>query len=178
MEKWLSWSANDDYVYDGFYMLNGRDSLLVKFPPHLGNTITKAAGVGSSITVNGVENTSPAGQKEIRMVSITANGNTITNTPPANSTPPVETVVNGSGKVSNIQTNREGKVSGFMLDNNTILRIPPHVSEQLANLVQQGSSLTYTGNKKAANSNEAVAANYTIIRCTTLTVNGKQYLVQ
>lgn len=176
--KVVKLAANDDYVYDGFYILNGNDSLLVKFPPHLGNTITKAANVGSSITVNGVQNTSPSGQKEIRMVSITANGNTIANTPPANSIPPVESVVNGSGKVSSLQTNREGRVSGFMLDNNTILRIPPHANNQLASLVQQGASISYTGNKKAANTGEAMSANYTIIHCTTLTLNGKQYLIQ
>ena len=26
--------SNDDFVYDGFYLLSNQDSLLVKFPPH------------------------------------------------------------------------------------------------------------------------------------------------
>lgn len=171
--------ANNDYVYDGFYLLAGSDSMLVKFSPHLGSQLTKVASVGSSITLNGVANTSPSSRKEIRMVSLTAGGQTISNTlPPVAVISVTETTVTGSGKVSHMQANLEGKVSGFLLDNNTILRIPPAVSDQLSGLVQNGTSVSYTGSKKQLKTGEVATADYIIVRCTTLTVNGKQYLVQ
>jgi len=177
--KVVKMTTNDDYVYDGFCILNGSDSMFVKFPPHLGSQITKAASVGNNVTVNGVANVSPSGQKEIRMVSITAGGQTITDTPPSMPVTPVaETSLSGSGKVSNMQTNREGRVSGLMLNNNIILKIPPHVADQLSGMLQTGASVSYTGNKKTVRNGEVSSGNYTIIHCITITVNGKEYLVR
>ena len=172
-------NANNDFVYDGFCILNGSDSLFVKFPPHLGSQVTKIATVGKTITVNGVAHLSPSGQKEIKMASITAGGQTISNSPPSVPVTPVaETSVSGSGKLNSLQTNHEGRVRGLILENNIILKIPPHVSEQLSGMLQTGASVSYTGNKKATQNGEVSSGNYTIIHCITITVNGKQYLVQ
>lgn len=171
-------NVNDDYVYDGFYMLNGSNSLLVKFPPHLGNQIVPVVKKSANVTVSGTLNYPPFGGKELRMVSLTAGGQTIYNAPPAIvSVPPVETFVNGSGKISGTPTDREGRVNGFKLDNTTILRVPPDVAYQLTTLSQNGATVAYTGMQKQVQPGEVASANYKIIHCNTITINGQQYMV-
>jgi hypothetical protein len=170
--------VNDDFVYDGFYMLNGSDSMLVKFPAHLGNQVMSAVKLGSTISVNGLLHYPPFGGKEIRMVSLIVNGSTIYDIPPTNPpTPPLETFVSGSGKIITQQTNREGRPIGFILDSKTILRIPPHLGYQLSGLLQNGTTVTYTGMKKQAQDGEVSSADYTIIHCRTININGQEYMM-
>lgn len=172
-------STNDDYVYDGFYMLNGSDSLLVKFPPHLGNQIAPLVKNGANVTVSGTLNYPSFGGKEIRMVSLTANGNTIYDAPPSRAPVlPAETFVKGSGKISATQTDREGRLNGFILDNKTILHIPPQVAAQIDAMAKTGAGIDYTGMQKTAKQGEVMAADYTIVHCNTITVNGQQYAVE
>lgn len=172
-------NTNDDYVYDGCYIVNTGDSLLVKFPPHLGAQIVPLVQNGASVTISGIIDSPPFGVKEIRMVSLTANGKTVYDTPPA--TPPVpgnETFVNGGGKITAIQRDPAGNANGCLLDNNIILRMPPFAMNQLSNAVQNGATVSYTGTKKQAQPGEVTSGNYTIVHCSTITVNGQQYLVQ
>ncbi len=170
-------ATNDDYVYDGFYMLSNGDSLLVKFPPHLGAQITSVAKAGTTVSLTGVMNTAPRGEKEVRMLTLTAGGTTLADTTARTAQPPADTYVSGNGTVTALQTNREGTVNGVVVDGKTILRIPPHIANQLTALKANGT-VAYTGMKKPVTSGEISAANYAIVHCKTITVNGTQYLVQ
>jgi hypothetical protein len=173
------WVANDDYVYDGFYLQTGEGKLLVKFPAHMGNQLTRAIKSGSSITVNGAEHANPEGIREIRMFDITVNGKTFSDTPRAVPGTPKEPVQSsGSGKITALQKARDGKVNGFVIDGKTILRMPPHVVTEIGSLVNTGTGVSFTGVKKSLNDGEAQAGNYTVIHCQTLTINGTQYLVR
>ena len=173
------WVSNDDYVYDGFYIQTAGEKLLVKFPAHIGAGLTSALKKGSSVTVNGVSAISPTGAKEVRMVSIVTGGKTFYDTPPAApTTAPSPEFVTASGKIAQAQKNKRGDASGFILDNKTILRVPPHVAAQLSQTAVAGATVSYTGVKKSANNNEAKAENYTIIHCQTITINGTQYLTR
>lgn len=174
----LKLATNDEYVYDGFYMLHDGDSLLVKFPPHLGTQITGMVKTGASVSVSGVMNTSPWGKKEVRIMTAAVGGKTVSDTAAPMATPPAETYVSGSGKITALQTNREGLVSGLVVDGKTILHIPPHVATQLSAVVQTNAAVAYTGMKKAAGNGEVSATGYTIVHCRTITLNGKQYLIQ
>lgn len=177
--KVVKLAANDDFVYDGFYIINSGDSLLVKFPPHMGAQITRAAAVGTNVTVKGVQQVSPEGRKEMHMVSLMAGGQSYMDSPPtAMPAPQAEEAISGSGKITAVQTGAMGEARGLVIDGKTILHVPPHVAAQLSSALQPGSQISYTGNKKAVNSGEAMSGSYTIVRTTTLTVNGKQYLVQ
>ncbi len=177
--KVVKMAVNDDFVYDGFYILDNGDSVLVHFPPHLGTKITAVIKVGSSVSVNGVLNTAPLGEKEIRMVNITAGGETIADTGgPTNDIPTAETYVSANGKITQLQTNREGEVIGVIVDSRTILRIPPHIARQLSNALAVNAGISYTGMQKPVNNGESVAAGYKIVRCKTITVNGQQYVVE
>lgn len=175
--KVVKMSANDDYLYDGFYLLTNGDSLLVKFPPHLGSQITGAVKTGSAVSVNGVLHIAPMGEKEIRMLSLTSGKNIITDTALPAATPPLETYITGNGKITKLQTDREGRIKGFIVDDKTILHIRPHVATQLGTIAQTGAGIAYTGTKKANKQGEVSTADYTIVHCNTITVNGQQYVV-
>ena len=173
-----NWVNNDDFIYDGFYLQSSAGRVLVKFPPHLGAQLVKELKQGASITVNGVEALNPEGVKETRMVNIVVNGQTIADTPPAPPTvPPAESAISGSGKITALKMDREGRVNGFMVDNKIILKTPPHVAAQLTNLLSTGTDISFTGFKKPANNGEAMVGNYSIVHCQTITIKGTQYLV-
>jgi hypothetical protein len=168
----VNWANNDDYVYDGFYLQTGNEKYLVKFPPHLGTQLTTAVKTGSTVSVNGAAAFPPQGEKEIRFVSITADGKTYYNTPPA------EVLTFGSGKIYDLQKNKQGDVKGYILDDRTILRLPPHVAKQLNQVAVVGAGISYSGVKKILETGEVSVASYTIIHCQTVTINGIQYLTK
>jgi hypothetical protein len=177
--KVVKLKANDDFAFDGFHMISGSDSLLVKFPAHMGSQISPIAKPGSQITVSGVSENQGSGTKEMRMVSIITGGKTLTDNPPAAPTTPVqETTVTGNGKVTSLQTDREGRVNGVFIDNKTVLRFPPHISGQMGNTIAKGAAIAYSGSQKNKEQGEILLEDYKVIRCSTITVNGQQYLVR
>ncbi|RZM21596.1 MAG: hypothetical protein EOO88_32455 [Pedobacter sp.] len=170
---------NDDYVYDGFVLKGSSATDTVKFGPAMGAQIRNAVKEGSKVTVNGVARTNPEGVRHIRLVSITANGNSISVTPPTPPAVPVtETTLSGSGKITALLKGKRGETNGFMVDGNTILRFPPRTAEQLSEKVAVGNQISYSGALKAANSNEVAAKQMRIIHCSTITINGTQYLTR
>ena len=60
--KVAKFEVNHYYVYDGFYLNTGSESILVKFPPHMGSQIVGAVKTNSDVTVNGVLDYSPFGE--------------------------------------------------------------------------------------------------------------------
>lgn len=172
---------NDDYVYDGFYLQVNGETLFVKFPRHMGTQIVPVLKKGNSITVNGIIHYSPHGEKEIRMVNIVVNGTTIYEMPPME--PRIrpfinEELISGSGKIIGLQINKSGSLHGLVLDNKTILRIPPHNAYQLSQLVTPGETISFTGGVKPVAEGEVVHEKYTIVHCNTIALNGTQYLVR
>jgi hypothetical protein len=177
--KVMRLSANDDYIYDGFYLQTSQDSILVKFPARLGAQVLGLAKTGSTVTVNGTMESPPFGEKEVRMVSLTARGQTIYDTPPAVPVaPPMDNFVNGNGKVVGTQVDREGRMSGLLLDNSTVLRIPRASAGQLASLARDGSQIGYSGMQKAAQAGEIAEGDRKIVHCNTISINGQQFLVR
>lgn len=172
--------ANDDYIYDGFYIISNGDSLLVKFPPHLGKQMQDIAKSGERVTVKGFLTTNPLNQKEVRMYSVQPENHAeiIDTASIAQGTPPAQTYTSGSGKITMLQKNREGNVTGFLLDGKTILRIPPHIGNLLSPAAKVNDSVSYTGMKKSLNNGEVMAQDYAIVRSQTVTLNGQQYLIQ
>lgn len=177
--KVVKLKENNDFTFDGFYILNGTDSLLIKFPAHMGTQISPLTRLGSQVSVSGVLENPPFGTKEIRMVNITAGGKTITDTPPvAPAAPAQETATTGNGKVTSFQKDREGKINGLFVDNKTVLRLPPHATSQIENSVTIGATIAYSGNQKTKQQGEVSLGDYKVIRCSTITINGQQYLVK
>jgi hypothetical protein len=174
-----TWVANDNFVYDGFYLQTGGSKYLVKFPASMGAQLKNIVKSGSTITINGSADSLPTGEKQIRLVSVVADGKTIYETPPTPpSTAATPETAEGSGKITSLQKNQAGDVTGLVLDNKTILRIPPHVARQLGQIVTSGSSISYRGVKRQTATGEVASADYKIVHCESLTANGTQYLTR
>ena len=170
------WVYNDDFEYDGLYLRAENSKILVKFPPHLAQ---QARALGNRISVNGVLGYNREGIQELKMTSMSGNGQVVYDqkpTPDYNYTQ--EPFINDRGRVAQIQINKRGDVVGYILDNNTILRIPPHIARQLSQLVQVGSVIEYSGIEKALKKGHVRVFNYKIIRCQTILINGTQYVVR
>ncbi|HCO66955.1 MAG TPA: hypothetical protein DIT04_04240 [Dysgonomonas sp.] len=170
------WAFNDDFVYDGLYLKTGETTLFVKFPPHLGQQIRS---LGNNISVNGVLRYTPEGRQELKMVSVTAKGQTVYDQKPSpRALPQQESFITGNAKVKQMQINKRGEACGYILDNGVVLRIPPHIALQLSQMVQVGSTIGYTGIEKELKDGQVQAQNYKIVRSQTISVNGTQYMVK
>jgi hypothetical protein len=171
------WSNNRDFAYDGFYLQSGTENYLVKFSPNLGNELTSALKVGSEISVNAVEVPEITDKKVIRLVNITTNGMNIYDNPPALKVlAPAEEFIYGSGKITQIQDDKAGELKGYILNDKTVLRIPIYAAEQLDKIAVAGAYVTYSGSQILRNG-EFAPVHYTIVRCRTLTIDEKQYII-
>lgn len=55
------------------------------------------------------------------------------------------TPYNGSGKVTQLNYNREGEVNGFLLDNGVFAKTPPPLGASLSSLVSVGQQVSIGG---------------------------------
>ena len=170
------WTYNDDFEYDGLYLNTGSASVFVKFPPHLAQQVRD---LGKNLTVNGVFHFNREGVQELKMTSMSGNGQTVYDQKPMRNEVYVqEPFVNSEGKVKQLQINKKGDTVGYILENSILVRIPPRSAFQLSQMVQIGSVIGYTGVEKTLKSGHVRASDYKIIRCQTISVNGTQYMVR
>lgn len=169
------WTFNDDFIYNGFHLNDGKTSYYVKLSKHLGKSVRS---LGNEITVNGTLKTSSK-RPEIRMVSIRKNEKTIYDVKPAATTPSSgEQFENGKAKIAELYKNRKGEVYGFRLENNTFLKIPSNLTRRLPQLNRTGVDIEYTGIVRPLKEGEVSVNNYKIVRCQTISLDGTQYLVR
>lgn len=170
------WVSNEDFFYNGFYLQTENGKYLVKFSPRIGNKLTSAFKIGSNISINAVELPEPTDKDIIQLVNITTNGVNIYDSPPT-VLAPVEEFIFGSGKINQLQENKPGDVTGFILSDNTILRMPSYAAEQLNKIALVGTYVTYSGNQ-ILRKGEFAPVYYTIVQCKTITIDERQYLIE
>jgi len=174
-----TWANNENFIYDGFYLQTSTVRILVKFPTHMGEQLTKALKTGSTITVNGAECSDSLMPKEIKFVSIISDGMTINNVPlVSKNIEPSKEFINGNGKIIELQKDNKENVNGFILDNKTILRVSPQIAKQIEKIAAVGTQISFSGMKKSLKEGEVASVSYSIIHCKTISVNGKQYLTK
>lgn len=174
------WIMNvKEYVYDGFYFQTESEKYIVTFPTAIVNELRKDVKVGNTISVKGIRGDDTLGLKRINLISVTVDGQTTPNNPAAVSDSLVTTeLVNGKAKIKDFQKNVDGKISGYVLDNKTILRVSPNTSKELEKLLVKGVDVSYSGIKSDSGSGEDAWSTYAVIQCQTIAVNGKQYLTK
>lgn len=172
--------GNDDLIFDGFILNVGTTPTTVKFPPHLGGQIQKAVKTGSTVSVTGYADGAPQGETRFRLVSLTSGKTTIFDSPPARpATPPAApTLTTVTGKISDYRLDRQGRVNGLVLTDNTVVKIPSHVAYQLTNLATKGAAITVQGYAKPLREGQVQLEKTNILRASVLTINGQQYLVR
>jgi hypothetical protein len=171
--------GNDDYILDGFTLNAGGVTTTVKFPSHLGQQVQQAIKPGSNVSVSGYSEPSRQGETRFRLNSLTAGKTTVFDTPPARSaTPETPTLTSVTGKIADYRLNREGRVSGLVLDDKTVVTIPSHVAYQLTELAKKGNSITVQGYPRTVRDGQVQLEKVNILRASVLTINGQQYLVR
>ncbi len=172
--------GNDDLIFDGFVLNAGATPTTVKFPPHLGEQIQKAIKTGNTVSVTGYADGAPQGETRFRLVSLTAGKTTVFDTPPARPTTPpaAPTLTTATGKIADYKLDRQGRVNGLVLTDNTVVRIPAQVAYQLTNLATKGAAITVQGYAKPLREGQVQLEKTNILRASVLTINGQQYLVR
>ncbi|AUD01868.1 hypothetical protein [Spirosoma pollinicola] len=173
--------GNDDFILDGFTLNAGSGpTTTVKFPPHLGTQVQKAIKAGSTVSVTGFSETAPTGETRFRMNSLTAGKVTVLDAPPVRPTtvPDAPALTTATGKIADYRLDRGGRVSGLVLDDKTIVSIPPHVAYQLTDLAKKGSTITVQGYPKTLRDGQVHLEKVNVLRASVLTINGQQYLVR
>ncbi|MGB8885946.1 MAG: hypothetical protein WCC87_04440 [Candidatus Korobacteraceae bacterium] len=113
---------------------------LVTFAPHVGAALGSVLKPGQNVQVSGDGSPTVTGMQRIELVTLNAGGKTFTVPQPGQFTS-----YNGSGRVIQLNYNREGDVDGFLLDNGVFAKTPPPFSATLTSKVAVGSQVSLTG---------------------------------
>lgn len=139
---------------DGFILTDGTE---VKTPPHLSTEIAYSIKPGDTVTIHGLH---AAALPLVQAVSITdeATGRTvIDNGPPgpgrgprAGPPAPGSALNEVQGRVRMALHGPRGDVNGALLEDGTVLRLPPPEAERFATLLQPGRTIVATGTELAS----------------------------
>jgi len=128
---------------DGLILADGTE---VHLPPHLGTQLVYAVKPGDAVTVRGLR------AKAIPMVQAMsikndATGSTVTDTGPAGPRGPREAQqpLTAQGRVKAQLHGPRGELNGALLEDGTIVRLPPPEAQRLASELAPGASLTVRG---------------------------------
>ncbi|MDP9901334.1 hypothetical protein [Variovorax ginsengisoli] len=140
------WLLNPNGDADGLLLADGTQ---VAFPPHLSARLSTTVKPGDTVQVSGWR---APNAPVLRAMTITANGQSVTDTPPALGeappappTPGALTALVADGRIARLLYNDRGDVHGAVLDNGAIVRFPPHIGAQYAALLQPGAPLFARG---------------------------------
>jgi hypothetical protein len=119
------------------------DGTEVKVPPHLTGQIVYSIHPGDAVTIRGLR--APAlPLVEVASITNNANGRTIVDNGPAGLVGAgMETTI--SGRISAMLHGAWGEVNGALLDNGTVLRLPPPDADRMQALLQPGQAIAIRG---------------------------------
>ncbi|MBI3515936.1 MAG: hypothetical protein HY060_18025 [Proteobacteria bacterium] len=126
---------------DGLILSDGTE---VKTPPHLSTQLAYTVKPGDSVTVRGLRAASLALVQAVAIANDATGRGVVDNGPPgprAMLAGPTEL----QGRVRMALHGREGEVNGALLDDGTILRLPPPEAYRFAALLQPGQLVAATG---------------------------------
>ncbi|MFM0194575.1 hypothetical protein [Paraburkholderia strydomiana] len=130
---------NPEGDVDGFVL---HDGSLVRFPPHMGSQLVSVVHQGDPVRIAGVSN--GAGDVSAQQITNERTSQQIVDQPPPIGATPMPPALRGAGlvkfsvkgPVARVMTAPRGEPDGVMLANGTIIRMPPPVAQQFANLMR------------------------------------------
>ena len=142
---------------DGLIFADGTE---VDLPPHMGAQLVYAVKPGDAVTVHGLK---ARAIPMVQAMSVTndATGNTVTDNGPAGGPPAgpgTDQQLTAQGRIKALLHGPQGEVNGVLLDNRTIVRLPPFESERLAADLAPGQTLYVQGNGISGPLGTAIAA--------------------
>lgn len=128
---------------DGLILQDGTE---VSFPPHVGMQVAFAIKPGDSVSVRGLRaRMTPL--VDAAVIRNETTGATITDTGPGPR--PDAAVTTISGTITQLLHGKRGEVNGALLDDGTIVRLPPHEVTRLGSVLVAGRPLTVSGTLNA-----------------------------
>jgi hypothetical protein len=130
---------------DGLILIDGTEVL---FPPHLSTQLVHAIKPGDSVTVRGLKALSTP---LVAAISITndASGQSVVDSGPAGGPGPgsreAQQAMSVQGRVQITLHGPRGEINGAMLEDGTILRLPPPEAARLAALLNPGQAIVAQG---------------------------------
>ncbi len=172
-------TANEDDILDGFTLATGSSTITIHFPPHLGQSIQPVAKPGTPVDVTGFTETGPDGQPHFQLTQLTTEKSVISDTPLAQSmaqVAPTQTTL--KGKVIDYRSDNEGRTSGLILADQTLVRIPLLLAGQLTQMIPKGSTIAVTGYVQQPAEGHIRIHTHIIMQASVLTINGQSYLIR
>jgi hypothetical protein len=168
------YGANPEGVYDRFTLLAEGAEYTVKFPPHFGQALHAAAQPGAVVTVLGFSHTTPKGDAHLHLASLEVGGQHLRPLPPGAEPVAVQ------GLVTELLRDPKGQLRGLRLaDEAAELRLPPHLSEQLADYLVVGAAVAASGQRRSDHPGEVRAPGHPApVQLTLLTVGGESLLIE
>lgn len=124
---------------DGLILQDGTE---VNFPPHLGTQVVFAIKPGDAISIRGLRaRMTPL--IDAASIRNDASGATITDAGPHARPDAIATLVTGT--IAQLLHGKRGEVNGALLDDGTIVRLPPHEVARLGDLFTVGKPLAVSG---------------------------------
>jgi len=145
---------------DGLWL---RDGTQVGFPPHLSTEIKAAVRAGDTVVVQGFR----LGNLPVLQVSSIRSGRTgreVVDRPPTFGAPPPPpiagqlTPLQADGKIQRLVYGPAGEVNGALVSDGTVVRMPPHLALQFADLLRVGAPLSANGFGVATPDGRAIEA--------------------
>jgi hypothetical protein len=155
--KVLEYSLTPRGDVDGVILADGTE---VHLPPHLGTQLVFAVKPGDAVSIRGLKARAVA---MIQAISITndANGNEVVDQGMGG--PPVPSgaaeTVTAAGKVKEQLHGPRGDLNGVLLEDGTIVRLPPPEAARLSDMLTPGGTLHVQGDGYDGKLGRVVAAN-------------------
>ncbi|MGZ1521001.1 MULTISPECIES: hypothetical protein [Xanthomonas] len=146
---------------DGLWL---RDGTQVGFPPHLSSEVKAAVRAGDSVVVKGFR----LGNLPVLQVSSIRSGRsgrevvdrppTFGAAPPPPPTPGQLTPLQSDGTIQRLVYGPAGEINGALVSDGTVVRMPPHLALQFADLLRVGAPLSASGLGVATPGGRAIEA--------------------
>lgn len=168
--------ANPDGVYDRFTLTTDGTERTVKFPPHFGQALHKAAQPGATATAHAYPHTTPKGDEHLHLASLEVGGHHVRPQPAGPAAEPFAT----QGAVAELLLDPKGHPRALRLEGEAAeLRFPPYLGQQLADYLAVGTSVQATGQRRADRPGEVRASGHPApVQLETLTVGGESFLIK
>lgn len=140
---------NDHEDVDGLRLSTGDE---VHFPPHIGRQVADLIKAGDEVDIQATKKTRPLGKVVFEATQIVSHGKTIKIDRPTPKHHPKgkrkhEAPMNAAGKVQEFTTNAHGDVDGLLLDDQTVVKFPPQLGEELQVLLKTGTAVQIEGRR-------------------------------
>jgi hypothetical protein len=162
--------TNPDGIYDRFVLHAAEaPARTVKFAPHFGEELRRLAQPGYPVVVLGYLHTTPKGDEHLHLASLEAAGTT--------ARPPAPDAATAAGTIAELHHDPKGNLNGLRLaEDDTELRLPPHLGQLLAGHLAVGTALTARGRQRSPRPGE-IAAHPAPVQIELLTVGSESFLI-